>query len=65
METYICKVCGYTYDPAVGVPESGIEPGVPFATISDDWHCPQCGAEKSEFDPNGEPMPGMVAPVGE
>ena len=25
---YICEVCGYVYDPAVGDPDSGIEPGL-------------------------------------
>ncbi len=24
---YVCEVCGYVYDPAVGDPDSGIEPG--------------------------------------
>ena len=28
MEKYVCQVCGYTYDPEVGVPEAGIETGV-------------------------------------
>lgn len=65
MEKYVCKVCGYTYDAAVGDSSSGIEPGVPFATLSDDWVCPQCGAEKTEFEEENETMPGMVIPIGE
>jgi rubredoxin len=24
---YICDVCGYVYDPVLGDPDSGIEPG--------------------------------------
>ncbi|MDD6494556.1 MAG: rubredoxin, partial [Bacteroidales bacterium] len=30
MKKYVCDVCGWEYDPEVGVPEEGIEPGTPF-----------------------------------
>ena len=30
MKKYVCDVCGWEYDPEVGVPEAGIEPGTPF-----------------------------------
>jgi rubredoxin len=65
MQKYICKVCGYVYDPAVGDPDSGIEPGVPFEALPDDWSCPTCGAKKADFEPENEPMPGIVVPVGQ
>jgi rubredoxin len=65
MDKYVCKVCGYTYDPAEGDPKSGIDPGVPFATLPEGWHCPKCNAEMSEFDPEQGPISGMVAPIGE
>jgi rubredoxin len=65
MQNYICKNCGYIYDPTIGDPDSGIEAGTPFEAIPDDWVCPQCGAKKTDFELEGEPMPGMVAPVGE
>ena len=49
---YICEVCGYVYDPAVGDPDSGIEPpGTAFEDIPDDWVCPICGVGKDEFKP--------------
>jgi len=48
---YECTACGYIYDPAVGDPEGGIEPGTGFADLPDDWRCPQCGAPKEYFDP--------------
>lgn len=51
MEKYKCVVCGYIYDPAEGDPESGIEPGVPFSELPDDYLCPVCGAGKDEFVP--------------
>lgn len=49
-EKYVCKVCGYVYDPAVGDPDGGIAPGTPFADIPEDWVCPVCGVSKSEFE---------------
>ena len=48
---YKCILCGYIYDPAVGDPDSGVEPGTPFQDLPDDWVCPECGADKSEFEP--------------
>ena len=27
MKKYVCDVCGYVYDPAVGDPDNGIAPG--------------------------------------
>jgi rubredoxin len=65
MDNYVCKKCGYVYEPAEGDSEAGIEPGLPFASLPEDWHCPQCNAERSEFDPEQGVMPGMVAPIGE
>lgn len=47
---YVCNVCGYIYDPAVGDPDGGIAPGTAFADIPDDWVCPVCGASKKEFE---------------
>ncbi|NBB83475.1 MAG: hypothetical protein GVY28_08720 [Alphaproteobacteria bacterium] len=38
--------CGYLYDPAFGVPEQDIPPGVAFEDLPDDWECPECGSEK-------------------
>jgi len=50
MEKYKCTVCGYIYDPSKGDPDSGIQPGTPFADIPDDWVCPECGVGKSDFE---------------
>ena len=30
MDKYICTVCDYVYDPELGDPENGIEPGTSF-----------------------------------
>lgn len=50
MAKWECMVCGYVYDPAVGDPEAGIEPGTPFEALPDDWVCPDCGADKDMFE---------------
>jgi rubredoxin len=50
MDKYICVVCGYVYDPAVGDPDNGIAPGTGFDAIPDDWVCPECGAGKDMFE---------------
>lgn len=49
MKKFICDVCGYIYDPAVGDPDNGVEPGTKFKDIPDDWVCPLCGVDKSQF----------------
>jgi flavin reductase (DIM6/NTAB) family NADH-FMN oxidoreductase RutF/rubredoxin len=47
---YKCTLCGYIYDPAVGDPDGGIKPGTAFEDIPNDWVCPVCGADKSQFE---------------
>ena len=49
MVSYVCLVCGYIYDPAIGDPTAGIGPGVEFGALPDDWVCPECGAGKDQF----------------
>ncbi len=48
---WICTICQYHYDPAIGDPENGIEPGTQFEDLPDDWVCPICGAGKDMFEP--------------
>ncbi|MDO5849159.1 MAG: rubredoxin [Methanobrevibacter sp.] len=50
MATYICKVCGYVYDPANGDANAGIEAGTSFEDLPDDWVCPLCGVGKEQFE---------------
>jgi rubredoxin len=50
MDKYRCIPCGWVYDPAIGDPENGIEPGTSFADIPEDWVCPLCGAGKDMFE---------------
>jgi len=51
MKKYVCDVCGYVYDPAVGDPGAGVAPGTAFENIPADWACPECGAGKDSFSP--------------
>jgi len=51
MKKYKCLMCGYVYDPAIGDPENGVEPGTAFEDLPDGWVCPDCGAGKGEFEP--------------
>ena len=53
MQKYVCDVCGYVYDPAVGDPESGVEAGTSFQNLPPDWVCPDCGATVDDFSPAG------------
>lgn len=38
---YKCTACGYVYDEAVS--------NTKFSELTEDWVCPVCGAEKTEF----------------
>lgn len=49
MSKYVCTVCGYIYDEAVGIPERGIALGTKWADLPEDWGCPLCKAPKSAF----------------
>ncbi len=48
-EKHVCDVCGYVYDPAAGDPDNGVAAGTSFEQISDDWGCPLCGVDKTQF----------------
>lgn len=50
MQKYKCSVCGYVYDPEVGDPDGGINPGTSFEGLADNWVCPVCGAPKDAFE---------------
>ncbi len=50
MKKYVCKLCGWVYDPAVGDPDNNVSAGTSFEKIPEDWVCPVCGAGKEEFE---------------
>jgi rubredoxin len=49
MKKYICDACAWIYDPAIGVPDEGIAPGIAFEDLPDDFLCPECGVDKENF----------------
>src|SRR4051812_20878953 len=44
MKKYMCLICGWIYDEAVGAPEEGIAPGTKWDDVPPNWTCPECGA---------------------
>lgn len=49
MKKYVCDVCGYIYDEAVGDPDNGIEAGTKWEDVPEDFLCPLCGVGKDQF----------------
>ncbi|ADR33709.1 Rubredoxin-type Fe(Cys)4 protein [Sulfuricurvum kujiense DSM 16994] len=49
MTKFECNVCGYIYDPEVGDLDNGIEAGMRFEELPEDWVCPVCGVGKEDF----------------
>ena len=49
MSKYQCDPCGYIYDPEVGDPDNGVDPGTAFENLPEDWCCPVCGVGKDLF----------------
>lgn len=50
MKRYMCLLCGFIYDEEKGCPEEGIAPGTLWVDIPEDWACPECGAQKDDFE---------------
>ena len=50
MKKYVCTVCGYEYDPAVGDPDNGVNAGTEFEAVPADWVCPLCHVGKDMFE---------------
>lgn len=47
---YLCVICGFIYDEAIGLPEDGIPPGTRFEDLPLNWTCPDCAARKDDFE---------------
>lgn len=47
---YVCTVCGYIYEEAVGDPDHGVAPGTAWADVPEDYVCPLCGVGKDMFE---------------
>ena len=51
---WTCQYCGHVYDEAEGCPDDGIPAGTVWQDVPEDWCCPTCGAEKSDFEQAGD-----------
>jgi len=50
-QSMICTVCQWVYDPAIGEPMQGVEPGTTWSDVPESFLCPGCALGKSVFDP--------------
>lgn len=50
MSKYICSVCGFVYDEALGSVDYNISPNTKWEDLPEDWVCPWCAAPKSDFN---------------
>jgi rubredoxin len=50
LRKWMCVVCGYIYDEAVGVPDEGIPAGTRWEDVPLTWTCPDCGTTKDDFE---------------
>ncbi len=46
---YVCDVCTWEYDEAVGDPDNGIAAGTKFEDLPENFECPICGVGKDNF----------------
>ena len=50
LDNYMCKNCGYVYDPKEGDPDTGITPNTEFSDLPPGWECPMCGNDYDNFE---------------
>ena len=46
---FVCDVCGWEYDEALGDPDNEVVPGTKFDDLPEDFVCPICGVGKDSF----------------
>jgi rubredoxin len=56
-EMYQCQTsnCGYIYNPDKGCKKRGVEKGVCWDDLGNEFQCPVCGATKKMFRPVAGP----------
>lgn len=50
MKKFVCTICGYIYDEALGNPDHGVAAGTQWENVPEDWVCPICTAPKAMFN---------------
>ncbi|MEA4927684.1 MAG: rubredoxin [Candidatus Limiplasma sp.] len=64
MKRFVCSVCGYVYDEALGAPQAGTPAGTRWDALAENWVCPLCGAARTAFYPEGAgKTPQPIVPV--
>lgn len=49
-QKWMCILCGFVYEEALGIPDEGIAPGTRWEDVPEDWTCPHCSATKADFE---------------
>ena len=49
MKKYVCNICGWEYEEAAGEPNQNIAPNTKWEDVTEDFACPVCGVDKSNF----------------
>ncbi len=49
-KTWMCLICGFIYDEALGLPDEGIAPGTRWDDVPMNWVCAECGARMTDFE---------------
>jgi rubredoxin len=49
-KTWQCVLCAFVYDEAAGLPQEGIAPGTRWQDVPETFGCPDCSAQKSDFE---------------
>ncbi len=52
VEKWVCELCDYVYDPAVGCED--IPPGTVLEDLPDNWEYPECLTAKDRFVPESQ-----------
>ncbi len=47
---WMCILCAFVYDEALGMPDEGVAPGTCWEDVPDTWTCPDCSATKADFE---------------
>ncbi len=47
---WMCILCGFVYDEALGMPDENVVSGTRWEDVPDTWTCPDCSATKVDFD---------------